>query len=86
MFVILLGGSRVLLPILKLGASLSKEEYDKVILGSIVKMYGSPDRQMRLMLLENMDKYIDKIGEHTKIINDKIFPQIVRTFYIIIIQ
>ncbi|ORX48387.1 ARM repeat-containing protein [Piromyces finnis] len=74
------GGSRVLLPILKLGASLSKEEYDKVILGSIVKMYGSPDRQMRLMLLENMDKYIDKIGEHTKIINDKIFPQIVTGF------
>lgn len=62
---------------MKLGATLSKEEYDKVILGSIIKMYGSPDRQMRLMLLENMDKYIDKIGEHSKIINDKIFPQIV---------
>jgi len=40
-------------------------------------MYGSPDRQMRLILLENMDKYIDKIAEHPKIINDKIFPQIV---------
>ncbi|ORY43541.1 ARM repeat-containing protein [Neocallimastix californiae] len=74
------GGSRVLLPILKLGASLSKEEYDKVILGSIVKMYGSPDRQMRLMLLENMDKYIDKISDNSKIINDKIFPQIVTGF------
>jgi len=40
-------------------------------------MYGSPDRQMRLMLLENMDKYIDKIGDNSKVINDKIFPQIV---------
>jgi len=40
-------------------------------------MYGSPDRQMRLMLLENMDKYIDKISDNSKIINDKIFPQIV---------
>jgi len=75
------GGAKMIAPILKLGESLSKEDYDRIVLGAMVKMFSSPERQMRVALLENLDKFADKFdGSNTKLVNDKIFPEIAKGF------
>ena len=71
------GGPRVFGVILKIGTKLSDEEYDAKITPVIVRLFASPDRAIRVCLLDNLPLMIDHLSEKT--VNSKIFPQMVRT-------
>ncbi|KAH9485238.1 putative inactive serine/threonine-protein kinase scy1 [Psilocybe cubensis] len=60
--------------VLQFGANTSPEEYPKVILAPIIKLYASPDRGTRMALLEHLPEYIDKLDK--KAVSDKIFPHL----------
>jgi SCY1-like protein 1 len=63
--------------ILKIGGDhLDDKEYETTIIGLVVRLFASPDRAMRLALLENLSQFITKLDK--RVVNDKIFPPIVR--------
>ena len=70
------GGAKALGAILKIGEHLDNEEYEKVIVDPIVRMFASPDRAIRVTLLENMPKFIEHIPN--KAVNNQIFPHVVK--------
>lgn len=74
------GGSfSALLPLL-LGLAktlrLGKEEYAKVVTGPLVRMFGTPDRAMRMALLDGLSKFEENLTE--KDVSEKIWPHLVR--------
>ncbi|KAK2809921.1 hypothetical protein FQN50_003335 [Emmonsiellopsis sp. PD_5] len=72
------GGPKVFGAILKIGAKLSEDEYGSRLIPVIVRLFGNPDRAMRVCLLDNLPLMIDHLPQ--KIVNDKIFPQMVTGF------
>jgi len=72
------GGPKVFSAILKIGAKLSEDEYAAKLIPVIVRLFGNPDRAMRVCLLDNLPLMIDHLPQ--KIVNDKIFPQMVCSF------
>ncbi|KAI9243995.1 armadillo-type protein [Phascolomyces articulosus] len=72
------GGAKALGAILKIGEHLDNEEYEKVIVDPIVRMFASPDRAIRVTLLENMPKFIEHIP--SKAVNNQIFPHVATGF------
>ncbi|KAI5283437.1 hypothetical protein KEM54_002132 [Ascosphaera aggregata] len=72
------GGPKVLGAIVKVGAKLSDEEYQTKITPVIVRLFGNPDRAMRVALLEQLPLMIEFLPK--RIVNDKIFPQMVTGF------
>ncbi|KLJ09170.1 SCY1-like [Blastomyces silverae] len=72
------GGPKVFASILKIGTKLSEEEYSSKLIPVIVRLFGNPDRAMRVCLLDNLPLMIDRLPQ--KIVNDKIFPQMVTGF------
>ncbi|KXS19203.1 ARM repeat-containing protein [Gonapodya prolifera JEL478] len=71
-------GPKVLGLVLKISSKLPKDEFEQTILRSIIKMFSSPDRQTRIALLDNLPHFIDSFD--AKVLNDKVFPQIVLGF------
>lgn len=69
------GGPKVFASIMKIGAKISDEEFSIRITPVIVRLFSNPDRAIRVCLLQNLTSMIDHLS--TKIINDKIFPQMV---------
>jgi len=69
------GGPRVMGVIMKIGARLSDDEFESSITPVIVRLFASPDRAMRVCLLDNLPSMIDRLPQ--KVVNDKIFPQMV---------
>jgi SCY1-like protein 1 len=69
------GGPKVLSTILKIGTKLSPDEYSSKLTPVIVRLFGNPDRALRVCLLDNLPLMIDNLPQ--KIVNDKIFPQMV---------
>ncbi|PGH02215.1 SCY1 protein kinase [Blastomyces parvus] len=72
------GGPKVLASILKIGTKLSEDEYSSRLTPVIVRLFGNPDRAMRVCLLDNLPLMIDHLPQ--KVVNDKIFPQMVTGF------
>ncbi|RAL00313.1 COPI-interacting protein CEX1 [Aspergillus ibericus CBS 121593] len=72
------GGPKVLGAILKIGSKLSQEEFNARLTPVIVRLFGNPDRALRVCLLDNLPVMIDNLPQ--KIVNDKIFPQITSGF------
>ncbi|KAI9814953.1 MAG: hypothetical protein M1832_005592 [Thelocarpon impressellum] len=72
------GGPKVFGVIMKIGTKLSDEEYESRITPVIVRLFASPDRAIRVCLLDNLPLMIDHLSE--KIVNGKIFPQMVTGF------
>ncbi|PWY67397.1 ARM repeat-containing protein [Aspergillus eucalypticola CBS 122712] len=72
------GGPKVLGAILKIGAKLSQEEFNSRLTPVVVRLFGNPDRALRVCLLDNLPVMIDNLPQ--KIVNDKIFPQITSGF------
>ncbi|KAF9528532.1 ARM repeat-containing protein [Crepidotus variabilis] len=60
--------------VLQFGTNVTPEDYPKLILTHIIKLYGSPDRGTRMALLEHLPEYIDKLDK--KAVSDKIFPHL----------
>lgn len=54
--------SSVLNPVLQIGKDLSTEEYNQKITPSIVKWFSSPERAMRVNLLQNLESFIEHIS------------------------
>ncbi|GMF69069.1 unnamed protein product [Aspergillus oryzae] len=70
------GGPKVLGAIIKIGSKLSSEEFNSRLTPVIVRLFANPDRALRVCLLDNLPLMIDNLPQ--KIVNDKIFPQMVR--------
>ncbi|PYI18500.1 ARM repeat-containing protein [Aspergillus violaceofuscus CBS 115571] len=72
------GGPKVLSAVLKIGSKLSSEEFNAKLTPMIVRLFGNPDRALRVCLLDHLPMMIDNLPH--KIVNDKIFPQITSGF------
>ncbi|KAI8059837.1 hypothetical protein BDF21DRAFT_370083 [Thamnidium elegans] len=72
------GGAKALSAIVKVGDHLSTEEYQAVIIEPIIRMFSSPDRAIRVSLLENMPKFIDHMTN--KMVTTQVFPNIATGF------
>ena len=72
------GGPKVFSAILKIGSRLSEDEFEFKLLPVIIRLFASPDRIMRVCLLENLPKMIDRLPQ--KIVNGKVFPNIATGF------
>jgi SCY1-like protein 1 len=70
------GGSRVFGLVMKLSAKISEDEYEARLTPVIVRLFASPDRAIRVCLLDNLPLMIDHLPQ--KLVNDKIFPQMVK--------
>ena len=70
------GGPKVLGAILKIGSKLSHDEFNSKLTPVIVRLFGNPDRALRVCLLDNLPLMIDNLPQ--KVVNDRIFPQMVR--------
>ena len=69
------GGPKVFSVVMKIAAKLSDDEYDARITPVIVRLFASPDRAMRVCLLDNLPLMIERLPQ--KVVNDQIFPQMV---------
>jgi SCY1-like protein 1 len=69
------GGPKVFASVMKIGAKISDEQYDCMITPVIVRLFSNPDRGIRVCLLNNLHIMIDHLPQ--KVVNDKIFPQMV---------
>ncbi|MCJ1403456.1 hypothetical protein MMC11_006679 [Xylographa trunciseda] len=72
------GGPKVFNFILKIGSKLSDEEYETRLNPVIVRLFASPDRQIRVSLLVSLPQMIDHLSQ--KVVTDKIFPQLITGF------
>lgn len=72
------GGPKALALVMKLASKLSEDEYDTQITPVIVRLFTSPDRALRVCLLDNLPLMIDHLSQ--KLVTDKIFPQMVTGF------
>ncbi|PVI07752.1 ARM repeat-containing protein [Periconia macrospinosa] len=72
------GGAKVFSTVMQIGTKLSDEEYEAQITPVVVRLFSNPDRGIRVFLLNNLPMMIDHLPQ--KIVNDKIFPQMVTGF------
>jgi SCY1-like protein 1 len=59
-----------------MASSLPPPDYTTHLLQPLVRMFASPDRAMRLALLEGLPSYADKL--ENKVVVDKVWPHLVR--------
>ncbi|KAJ5185774.1 hypothetical protein N7491_006357 [Penicillium cf. griseofulvum] len=72
------GGPKVLGATMKIGAKLSADEFNAKLTPVIIRLFGNPDRALRVCLLDNLPLMIDNLPQ--RIVNDKIFPQMTSGF------
>jgi SCY1-like protein 1 len=70
------GGAKVFSTVMQISQKLSDDEYETQITPVVVRLFANPDRGIRVCLLDNLPLMIDHLPQ--KIVNDKIFPQLVR--------
>ncbi|KAH6899923.1 armadillo-type protein [Thelonectria olida] len=66
------GGPKAVGVVLKISTKLSTEDFESKVSPFVVRMFGNPDRAIRVCLLDNLHLMIDRLPQ--KIVNDKIFP------------
>ncbi|KAI4640177.1 uncharacterized protein J4E78_010762 [Alternaria triticimaculans] len=72
------GGAKVFSTVMQIGQKLSDDEYETQITPVVVRLFANPDRGIRVCLLDNLPLMIDHLPQ--KLVNDKIFPQMVTGF------
>lgn len=72
------GGPKVFAAVLKIGSKLSDDEYEAKLVPVIIRLFNSPDRAMRVCLLDNLPSMIDRLSQ--KDVSSKIFPSMVTGF------
>ncbi|KAG1472756.1 hypothetical protein G6F56_001345 [Rhizopus delemar] len=72
------GGAKVLSAIIKVGDHLSDQEYASIIIEPVVRMFASPDRAIRVSLLENLPKFVGHMTN--KMVTEQVFPNIATGF------
>lgn len=73
------GGPKILTVIMNKSKEISENQFDQKISPAIIRLFGSPDRAIRVCLLDSLPLMIDRLTQ--KIVNDKIFPQMVSFEY-----
>lgn len=64
--------------VLELGKNVSPEDYPSAVLAPLIKLFASPDRGMRMALLDHLPDYADKLDKKATV--DKIWPHLVRMY------
>lgn len=72
------GGPSVFGAILKIGLKMSDDEFEARLVPVILRLFNSPDRAMRVCLLDNLPLMIDRIPQ--KDVNNKIWPSMTTGF------
>lgn len=72
------GGPKAVGVIMKIAAKLSNEDFEGKITPFVVRSFANPDRALRVCLLDNLPLMFDRLPQ--KIVNDKIFPQMITGF------
>ncbi|KNE89963.1 SCY1 protein kinase [Puccinia striiformis f. sp. tritici PST-78] len=68
-----------LLPLaISISSSLSQAEFSTIVLQSLVKIFASPDRAIRLSLLELLPQYVDHLDR--SVVVEKIWPNVLTGF------
>jgi SCY1-like protein 1 len=75
------GGPKVFGAVLQIGDKLSSEEWEASITPVVVRLFSLPDRATRVFLLDNLGRMIEHLSN--KVINDKIFPDMVGVLLIL---
>ncbi|GAA5978305.1 hypothetical protein JCM10908_004306 [Rhodotorula pacifica] len=57
-----------------LGDEQNEKEYQRDVIQPIVRMYATPDRAIRMALLENLERYADRLT--IKDVNEKVWPHL----------
>ena len=70
--------SRVLAPLLKIGSLLTPEEYSSLVTPSVSKWFASPDKNLRINLLQNLEHFADHLTP--EMVNDDIFGKVALGF------
>lgn len=77
------GAGPSLLPlILSLAESLPEKEYTASIIQPLIRMFATPDRAMRMALLDGLDKFADKLT--SKDVTERIWPHLVSKDYVLL--
>lgn len=71
------GGPKAINVVLKIAGKLPSDDFETKMIPFIVRIFGNPDRAIRVCLLDNLPLIIEQLPQ--KIVNDKLFPQIVCT-------
>ncbi|KAG0651807.1 scy1 1 [Hyphodiscus hymeniophilus] len=72
------GGPKVFAVVMKISKKLSDDEFELKVTPAVIRLFSSPDRAIRVCLLDNLTLMIDRLPQ--KVVNDKIFPQMVTGF------
>lgn len=72
------GGPALLPLVLTLGNTLPHADYMSSIMQPLVRMYATPDRAMRMALLEGLPSYADKLDQ--TLVSQKIWPNLITGF------
>ena len=69
------GGAKVFAVVMKVSTKLTDEDFETRVTPVVIRLFSSPDRAIRVCLLDNLPLMIDRLPQ--KVVNDKIFPQMV---------
>ena len=69
------GGPKVFGVVMKIAQKLTDDDFDAKVTPVVVRLFNSPDRAIRVCLLDNLPLMIDRLSQRT--VNDKIYPQMV---------
>jgi SCY1-like protein 1 len=72
------GGPKVFSAVLKIGSKLSDDEYEAKLVPVILRLFNSPDRAIRVCLLDNLPLMINRLSQ--KDVSNKIFPSMTTGF------
>lgn len=72
------GGPKVFGAVMKIATKMSDDEFESKLAPVIIRLFASPDRAMRVCLLDNLPRMIDRLS--SKDVNNKIFPAMVTGF------
>lgn len=69
------GGPKAFGLVMKIANKLSSDDFDTKVTPVVIRLFGNPDRAIRVCLLDNLPLMIDRLPQ--KVVNDKIFPNMV---------
>ncbi|KAI1823451.1 armadillo-type protein [Xylaria intraflava] len=72
------GGPKAFGMVMKIATKLTNDDFEARVQPVVVRLFGNPDRAIRVCLLDNLPAMIDRLPQ--KLVNDKIFPNMVSGF------
>ncbi|EGS18254.1 uncharacterized protein CTHT_0062760 [Thermochaetoides thermophila DSM 1495] len=72
------GGPKAFSLVMKVATKLSSDDFDAKVAPVVIRLFGNPDRAIRVCLLDHLPQMIDRLSP--KVVNDKIWPQAVTGF------